>query len=174
MPLGFLILGAIILVAALRNTHKQLGTLLAGDFSGAGSFIYWIAALAIIGGLGYIPAFKTPSRALIVLLLVVLVLANGGFFQQFTDALKSAQPLAPTAQGGTVLASSTASIIPGLPGQGGIDAAPAGEPSAPGGFPVSIAGGGGSSKDALGSAASGIGSGIGSAIATGIGGLFGL
>jgi hypothetical protein len=39
MPLGFLILGAIVLVTALRNTHKQLGTMLAADFSGSKSFI---------------------------------------------------------------------------------------------------------------------------------------
>jgi hypothetical protein len=170
MPLGFLILGAIVLVTALRNTHKQLGTMLAADFSGTGSFIYWIAALAIVGGLGYVPSFQAPSRALIVLLLVVLLLSNRGFFTQFSSALSTAQPLAPTATGGVVLASATQSIVPGTPGAGGIDAPPAGEPSAPSGFPVVIVGGGGGSSA---SSAAGAVGGIAKA-ASSLGGLFGL
>jgi hypothetical protein len=169
MPLGFLILGAIVLVTALRNTHKQLGTMLAADFSGTGSLIYWIAALAIVGGLGYVPSFQAPSRALIVLLIVVLILSNQGFFTQFSAALSTAQPLAPTATGGVVLASATQSIIPGTPGAGGIDAPPAGEPSAPSGFPVVIVGGGGSTASSAAGAIGGI-----AKAASGIGSLFGL
>jgi hypothetical protein len=169
MPLGFLILGAIVLVTALRNTHKQLGAMLAEDFSGTGSFVYWIAALAIVGGLGYVPSFQAPSRALIVLLLVVLLLSNQGFFTQFSAALSTAQPLAPTAAGGVVLASATQSIIPGMPGAGGIDAPPAGEPSAPSGFPVVIVGGGGSTASTAAGAVGGI-----AKAASSVGSLFGL
>jgi hypothetical protein len=130
--------------------------------------VYWIAALAIVGGLGYVPSFQAPSRALIVLLLMVLLLSNQGFFPQFAAALSTAQPLAPTATGGVVLASATQSIIPGTPGAGGIDAPPAGEPTAPSGLPVVIAGGGSSASSAAGA----IG-GIAKA-ASGIGSLFGL
>jgi hypothetical protein len=142
--------------------------MLAADFSGSKSFIYWIAALAAIGGLGYIPAFKTPSRALLVLMLVVLLLRNGGFFSQLSSALSSAQPLAPTATGGVVLASATQSIA-GTPGAGGIDAPPAGEPTAPSGLPVVIAGGGGSTASSAAGAVGGI-----VKAASSIGSLFGL
>ena len=92
MPLGLLIIGAILSVSALRGTERDLGTLLASDFTGAGNFGYWIAALAIIGGLGYVPAIAGPSRALLALILLAFFLANGqGFFSQLNSALAQGQ-----------------------------------------------------------------------------------
>lgn len=88
MPLGLLIIGAVLAVSALRGTERDLGTLVAGDFTGAGNFGYWIAALAIVGGLGYIPGIQGPARALLALIVIVFVLANGtGFFSQLQSAI---------------------------------------------------------------------------------------
>lgn len=126
MPLGLLIIGAIVLVAALRNTHRQLGTLIAADFTGAGNFLYWVAALAIVGGLGYIPAFKGPSRMLLALIFISFMLKNGsGFFDQFKSAIAGASA-----------ASSTAA--PAALPAGVTQAPPAGEPAAPGPIPVTV------------------------------------
>lgn len=163
MPLGFLILGAIVLVAALRNTHKQLGTLVASDFTGAGSFIYWVAAIAVIGGLGYIPSFRGPSQALLVLLAVVLLLSNKGFFPQLAAALGNAQSLQPTPAGGVQTAAYAGT------GQGA--AAPAGEPAAPAPIPIQVYGLSGA-QGGSGGAAGALGA-VGG-IAKALGGIFGL
>lgn len=94
MPIAFLILGVAVAVAAYRNTHKQLGTLLAGEFTGQGNFLFWIAAIFIIGMIGYIPKLRGPSHALLALILIALFLANKGFFANFTAALSTPQPAA--------------------------------------------------------------------------------
>ncbi len=142
MPLGFLIIGVIVLLAALRNTHKELGSLVAADFTGSNSFLYWIAALAVIGGLGYIPAFRGPSRMLLVLIFLSFILKNGsGFFQQFSSAIA-----------GVGAGGATATDTTGAP--------PPGEPAAPGPIPVQLSGGGSAGAAGLlgqaGSAASGL------------------
>lgn len=87
MPFILLVIGIAFAVAALRNTHKQLAAQLVTDFTGTGSFIYWIAAIMIIGLLGYIPEFKTPSRLLLGLVLLGLFVSNQGFFAQLQTAL---------------------------------------------------------------------------------------
>lgn len=91
MPIAFLIIGIAIALAAFRNTHAQLGKLLAGDFQGTGNFGYWIAAIVIIGMLGYLPYFAGPSRALLALIVLSIFLANGGFFAKLNSALAESQ-----------------------------------------------------------------------------------
>ncbi len=151
MPLGFLIVGAIVLLAALRNTHKELGSLVAADFTGSGSFLYWIAALAVIGGLGYIPEFRGPSRLLLALVFISFMLKNGtGFFSQFSSAIAGVKSGAAT----------TTAAAAGAP--------PAGEPAAPGPIPVQLSGAGGSSTGAGGvlAQAAGVASSASSLIST--------
>ena len=93
MALIFFIVGAAIIVAAIRNTQGDLGTLVAGDFSGPNSFLYWLAVGAILGLVGYVPAFRNPSRVFMGLLIVVLLLTKGtGFFSQLQSALAGAKP----------------------------------------------------------------------------------
>ncbi len=54
MPYALLLFGAVMLVAGLRDTHKELWELVKGDFTQEGGFITWVAAIAVVGGMGYV------------------------------------------------------------------------------------------------------------------------
>jgi hypothetical protein len=87
MPFILLIIGTILLIAAIRNTHGDLGAALTTDVSG---FFPWALALGVIGGLGFVPGLKTPTRWLLALVLVVLVLKNyTNIFSGFTSLAQS-------------------------------------------------------------------------------------
>jgi len=100
MPFALLLVGILLVVAAVRNTvtdnsttgQKGLTTLVKGDFTGQNNFIYWLVAILVIGALGYIDSLKTLSRAFMGLILVALFLTgkNGSnFFSGFQSALSS-------------------------------------------------------------------------------------
>lgn len=108
MPFALLFFGLLLTVAGVRGTHKDNGenpglfTLLKGDFWGPGSYTFFVAAILTIGALGYIEPLRTPSRYMLALVLLVLVLAQekktgGGFFAKFKQALDAAvtQPVTP-------------------------------------------------------------------------------
>jgi hypothetical protein len=91
MALGFILIGVVLVIVAIRNSYRQFGAQLASDFTGPDNFWYWIAAVAIIGAIGYVPYLRTPSRILLALILVVFLLKNGtGFFSNLQTALASA------------------------------------------------------------------------------------
>lgn len=101
MPLAFLAIGALFLVAGIRGTvgdkdgQSGLVTLLKGDFTGQNNFLMWLVALFVLGALGYIPGFKGIANALLVLVVIVIVIVNdrngsGGFFATFNAAIKNA------------------------------------------------------------------------------------
>lgn len=85
MAFAFLIVGITLVVSAVRNTSGDLFTLMKGDFTGSNNFIAWMLAILVIGALGYIRSIAPVSRAFLVLVVVVLFLSNGGFFQKFTQ-----------------------------------------------------------------------------------------
>lgn len=85
MPFALVTIGLMMIVSGARNTYEQLGAQLVTDFRG---FIWWIAAIIAIGALGYVPQFKPFSRALLVLVLIIMVLHNRGFAQNFLGALQ--------------------------------------------------------------------------------------
>lgn len=89
MPIVLLLLGGLFITAAIKGTEHQLGTLLQGDFTGPKSFLVWIAAIGVIGGLGYIPVLKTPSRYMLALILVVMLFTDEGFFAKFSQAIQA-------------------------------------------------------------------------------------
>jgi len=89
MPFAFLFAGVILVVAAVRGKQDDLFALLKGDFTGQNSFLVWLAALGAVGAVGYIPGAAPVSRAMLVLVLIVLVLSNRGFFSQFRQAVLS-------------------------------------------------------------------------------------
>jgi hypothetical protein len=95
MPLALIIIGTALIVSAFRNTQDQLGAQLVKDFTGAGNFLYWFAAIAVVGAVGYATKFSTVSRLFLVLILIVIVLSNGGVFEKAVSALKTtaAQPV---------------------------------------------------------------------------------
>jgi hypothetical protein len=98
MPFALLTIGAVFLVASVRGTQDDLFGLIGKDFSGPNNFVYWLVAIAVIGGAGYIPKLKPLSTAFLVLVIVVLILTKGnpngiggGFFSQLTAGLKTTQ-----------------------------------------------------------------------------------
>ena len=98
MPWAILTIGTMILVTAYQGTEDAFFTQVKQDMLGSNGmksgFVFWFLAIAVVGGLGYIPSFRPLSRAFLVLLLVVLFLAQsknggGGFFQKFQQQLQT-------------------------------------------------------------------------------------
>lgn len=73
MPFVVILIGAVLLIVAFRNTHGDLATALETDVPG---YFKWASAIAGVGALGYVPGFRTGSRYLLALVIVVLVLNN--------------------------------------------------------------------------------------------------
>ena len=87
MPFALLAIGILLVIAAYNNTQTVLARQLKKDFSGSTGFIYWIAAIMIVGVIGYIKPMQTVSRAMLALILVVIFLTHSGVFSQFNSAL---------------------------------------------------------------------------------------
>lgn len=97
MPFVLVIAGLLMVVTGARGTYQQFGSQLAKDFNG--QFLYFAAAILFVGALGYVESLRRISRLFMALILIVLVLANRGFFDKFTQALKTG-PVAPKANTG--------------------------------------------------------------------------
>jgi hypothetical protein len=91
MPFALILVGVVLIVAAVRNTVTNsattpgLVTLVKGDFTGNNNFTYWMVVILVLGALGYIDAIKPLSRIFMALVIVVLFLSNGGFFAKFSE-----------------------------------------------------------------------------------------
>ena len=85
MPFVILVVGCALVISAVRDKQDQLFTLIKSDFTGQGSFAPWVISLLVIGGLGYFKPIKPVTDAFLVLVILVLFLSNGGFFQKFTQ-----------------------------------------------------------------------------------------
>lgn len=97
MTIVLLFIAAIIIVAALRNTQSVLASALSTDVP---AYITWAAAILAVGSLGYIPALKGPSKALLALVLLVIILTNyqnilNGFTSVAQGAPATAAPNSP-------------------------------------------------------------------------------
>jgi hypothetical protein len=101
MPFLFILSGLVMIVSATRGTNQQLLTLLKSDFTGKNNFIYWMLSILLIGAVGYIPDLKPVSRAFLVLVVIVLILKNGGVFTEFSKAIGTTQTANTTATTGT-------------------------------------------------------------------------
>jgi type III secretory pathway component EscV len=73
MPFVIVVVGVLLVVAAVNNSYPALGQELKTDIPDY--FKLGIAIVAILG-LGYIPGFKTPSRWLLALFLITLFIAK--------------------------------------------------------------------------------------------------
>jgi hypothetical protein len=96
MSFTLLIMGAILLIAAIRNTQDSLFTLVRGDFTGPKNYVYWALSILVIGAVGYIPKLKPISVGFLTLVILALVIsrgdpskASGGFFQKFFSQIQS-------------------------------------------------------------------------------------
>ena len=87
MPFVVLIFGTILVVAAWRNAHGQLGAALGQDVPG---FLKWALALSAVAALGWVPKMAPISRALLALVLIVLLIRNyQALFAGFTNLAQS-------------------------------------------------------------------------------------
>ena len=106
MPFAAILIGAIIIIAALNGTHGNLATALEADLPG---YFVWAVAIAAILGLGFIPGLRLPSRMLLALVLVVIVLGNWSkIVSGFSAFAKSGASTAAAAGAGSPAPSSPA------------------------------------------------------------------
>jgi hypothetical protein len=117
MAFVLIIAGAVLLVAAVRNTQQGLYYLLRGDFSGPNNFIYWVVSILIVGAIGYIPKAKPASDGFLVLILLVLFLKkDSGFFDMFQKQLAATGTNQAAATGTTPITGATQPSGPYGPG----------------------------------------------------------
>lgn len=97
MAIGLILIGLMLISVGVQGTQTTLGPLLKSDFSGAGSFWYFIMGIIIVGAIGYYQPMQGVSRLIILLLVLVLLLTNGGFWSQLQAAINApaAAPAAP-------------------------------------------------------------------------------
>jgi hypothetical protein len=87
MTLALLAIGAILLVAAIRNSQGALFSALGKDAPG---FAIWAAAILALGAIGFVPGLKPVSRGLLALVILVVLLKNGAaILQDFQSVWQS-------------------------------------------------------------------------------------
>lgn len=93
MPLAFVIVGILFLVAAVRGKQysDELLQTVKSDFTGPNNFFYWGIALFVIGAVGYYKPLKGLSNAFLTLVIIVLFFSNKGFFQSFMEQISATQ-----------------------------------------------------------------------------------
>jgi hypothetical protein len=94
MPLVAILLGLAIIDTGLRGTEHNIAGQLGKDFGGT-AFVSWAGAIIIIGGIGEFPALNKISSGLLLLVVAVMVLRNGGVFSQLSQVIDN--PPAPVA-----------------------------------------------------------------------------
>jgi len=89
MALSFIVIGLLLVIAAVQNTQGELFALVKENFSGPDNFLQWVFALFLVGAIGFIPRLKGFSVALLALVLLAIFLRNGtGFFAQLQKAVQ--------------------------------------------------------------------------------------
>lgn len=114
MPFALVTIGLIMIVTGAKGTYSAFGKQVASDFTGEGNFLYWIASIGAVGALGYVPDLKTFSRMFMTLIVVAMVLRNGGVFDQFTAAMRQGptKPDAAKLPSGNLITTSKAASDP--------------------------------------------------------------
>ena len=111
MLLVALLIGVILIVAAIRNSQGDLFSALAVDVPG---FVIWAAAIVGVGAIGFVPGLKPASRGLLALVIVVLIVNN---YQAIISGFQGADKAASTSS--TTNASAGASQASGSGAQTG-------------------------------------------------------
>ena len=93
MAFVLIFVGIVLFVVAYNNNQNTFVSLLKADVFTT-NFIYWVVAVFLLGALGYITKFKGLSNSFLVLILLVFVIANKGFFQKFNEELAKISSLA--------------------------------------------------------------------------------
>lgn len=89
MPILFIGSGLVLVITGLNGDAGQLWNLIAQDFQGPSNFIYWMLSIIFLGLLGYVKGLEKFSRLFLVLVIIVLLLDNGGFFSKFQTFVSS-------------------------------------------------------------------------------------
>lgn len=97
MPFVMLLFGATLAISAYKGTTEDLFALLQKDFTGDTNFLYWMASVAGVGLIGYVPGLQNFSRLIFILLLIVVLVSNKGIFAQFAMALQTSSSATNTA-----------------------------------------------------------------------------
>lgn len=87
MPFALVLIGLLMIVTGVRNTHAAFGKQIVSDFTGPQNFTTWILAIGAMGSLGYIEALRPLSRTFMTLIIISFILKNGGVFDKFQEAL---------------------------------------------------------------------------------------
>ena len=87
MPFAFIFAGVVFTIAGVRGQSSQLLSLVKGDLTGSNNYTYWMISILVLGLLGYVDQLRPLSRAFMVLVIVVLILSNGGFFKLFESSI---------------------------------------------------------------------------------------
>ena len=123
MPFALVFIGLMMIVSGARDTHQAFGAQLTKDFTGPGNFTYWLVALGGLGAIGYIDKIRPLSHAFMALVIISMILSNGGFFAKFTAAIQGG-PIAPepgSTSGGSAAAAPTVSTATANDGTGTFD-----------------------------------------------------
>lgn len=88
MPFAFILIGLALVISAVRGTHGDLAKLLKKDFTGENNFFVWMIAIGVIGLVGYNQKASTFSRYAMALVLLAMILANGGVFDKLSSAIR--------------------------------------------------------------------------------------
>lgn len=91
MPILFIGSGLVLVIAGLNGDAGQLWNLVANDFTGPKNFVYWFLSIVFLGLLGYVKGLEKFSRLFLILVIIVLFLDNGGFFNQFQTFVNGQQ-----------------------------------------------------------------------------------
>lgn len=93
MPFALTFIGLLMVITGFQNTYRQFGSMVQGDFTGQNNFLYWMSAVGVIGGLGYVQGLQTFSRAFMGLILFVLIIRtyqnNPNIFSNFAGGIAS-------------------------------------------------------------------------------------
>jgi hypothetical protein len=87
MPFALVLIGLLMIVTGVRNTHAAFGQQIVSDFTGPQNFTTWMVAIGAMGSLGYIEALRPLSRSFMTLIIISFILKNGGVFDKFQEAL---------------------------------------------------------------------------------------
>src|SRR5882672_3183004 len=105
MPFSFVFVGLIMIVSGLKGTQGALGSQIVKDFTGDRNFLYWFLAIGLIGSVGYVESLRSISRTFLVLIIVSMILKNGGVFAKLQEAITKG-PLSPPKPAASASASS--------------------------------------------------------------------
>jgi hypothetical protein len=95
MILALLLIGLLLIATSLQDTQHELAQRLQTDILGPQGFLLWAVAIGMLSCIGLIPGLQRPTRYMMALLLIVVLLRNNGVFGQAESALKSASAAGP-------------------------------------------------------------------------------